>query len=262
MKKLRARITGLGSYLPERVLSNADLEKLVDTSDEWIYPRTGIKERRIAAADECTSHMGARAARKALAAAGVGAGDIDLILVATMTPDYQGSNTAALIQQELGATQAAAMDLQAACTGHIYGLSTAKAYIEAGIYNNILLVSSEKMSSIVNYKDRRTCVLFGDGASAVVVRGEGAGFELGIPNLGADGCEAELLYVPAGGARRPACQESVEGEGHFIAMQGQPVFKSAVRKMAMAVEGCMEANGVDHASIDWVVPHQATEIAN
>lgn len=254
---VQARITGLGSYLPKRILSNADLEKMVDTSDEWIYPRTGVKERRIAAPDECTSHMGAQAARKALSAAGLSVSDVDIILVATMTPDYLGANTASLIQQELGASQAAALDLQAACTGHIYGLSMAKAYIEAGIYQTVLLISAEKMSSFVNYQDRRTCILFGDGASAAVVQGKGAGFFLGAPSLGADGSEAELLYIPGGGARRPACSASVDSDAHYIAMEGQPVFKSAVRKMTLAVKDCLAANDLENEMVDWVVPHQA-----
>lgn len=259
--RIKARITGLGSYLPEGVLSNADLEKMVETSDEWIYPRTGIKERRIADKDECTSHMGAKAARKAIKAAGIQADEIDLILVATMSPDYLAVNTGALIQRELGLSPCgtAAMDLQAACSGHVYGLSTAKALIESGIYKTILLVSSEKMSSFVNYKDRRTCVLFGDGASAVIVQAEGAGFELGIPSLGADGSEAELLYIPSGGARAPASAESVTDDSHYIAMEGQPVFKSAVRKMALAAEKCLEVNGWSLESVDWVVPHQANK---
>ena len=171
----KARIIGQGSYLPSKVLSNSDLEKMVETTDEWIVTRTGMKERRLASESEHTSFMGAEAAKKALEQAGRGADEIDLILVATLTPDYVFPSTACLIQAAIGANKAAAMDIQAACSGYIYGLTTAKAFIESGLYNNILLVASEKLSSIVDYEDRNTCILFGDGAAACVVSGQGSG---------------------------------------------------------------------------------------
>ncbi len=173
MKKLCARIVGTGSYVPEKILSNADLEKMVETTDEWIVTRTGMKERRIAAEGEFTSDMGVKAALKALKVAGVQPESIDLILVATLTPDYIFPSTACLIQTAIGASFAAAMDIQAACSGYLYGLSVAKAFIESGIYKNILFVASEKLSSIVNYQDRNTCILFGDGAASCVISHEG-----------------------------------------------------------------------------------------
>lgn len=253
----RARIIGLGSYLPERVLSNADLEKMVDTTDEWIYQRTGVKERRIAAPDECTSHLGASAARRALDSAGLAPADIDLILVATITPDFLVSNTASLIQQELDAPQAAAVDLQAACSGHIYGLSTAKAFIESGIYKNILVISSEKMSALVDYTDRRTCILFGDGAGAAVVSHQGPGFLLEDLSLGADGSQSDLLRIPAGGAHMPTTAETVAEGLHYVDMKGQAVFKHAVRRMALAITECLEKANAKPEDISWVVPHQA-----
>ena len=171
----KARIIGLGSYLPAKVLSNSDLEKLVDTSDEWIISRTGMKERRLARENEFPSDMGAAAAKIAIQNAGIAASELDFIIVATMTPDYICPSTAALIQTQIGAAQAGAIDIQAACTGYLYALSLAKAYIESGMYRNVLVVATEKMSAFIDYTDRNTCVLFGDGASAAVVSHEGKG---------------------------------------------------------------------------------------
>lgn len=255
----KARIIGTGSYLPERVLTNQDLEKMVDTSDEWIVTRTGMKERRLAAADEFTSDMGVKAALNALEVAGKTPQDIDLILVATLTPDYIFPSTAALIQRALGAPQAAALDFQAACTGFLYGLSMAKAYIQGGLYKNILLIASEKLSSIVNYQDRGTCVLFGDGAAAAVISHEGSGFEIQEVCLGADGEVAELLMLPAGGCRSPASAETVAQGMHFIKMEGQGVFKHAVRRMENAAKECLEKSNLSESQIGWLVPHQANE---
>lgn len=259
MVEKKARIIGTGSYLPQRVLSNHELEKLVETSDEWIVSRTGMKERRIARHDEFTSDMGAAAARRALESAGCTACDIDLIIVATLTPDYIFPSTAALIQRALGASQAAAFDFQAACTGYLYGLSLAKGYIESGIYKNILLIASEKLSSIVNYKDRNTCVLFGDGAAAAVISDEGSGLEIRQISLGADGEVAELLILPAGGCRLPASHETVAANRHYIAMEGKEVFKHAVRRMESAAKECLDQMGMKEEEIDWLIPHQANE---
>lgn len=258
-QKKRARLIGTGSYLPERILSNLDLEQMVETSDEWITTRTGIKERRLAGADEFSSDMGTKAAQKALEAAGITAQEIDLILVATLTPDFIFPSTAALIQRDLKAPQAAAFDFQAACTGYLYGLSIAKAYIESGLYKNILLIASEKLSSIVDYKDRNTCVLFGDGAAACVISDSGAGFLIQEVCLGADGELAELLILPAGGCRRPASLESVQNGEHFITMDGKEVFKHAVRRMESAAKECLVQSGLPENSIGWLVPHQANE---
>ncbi len=253
----KARIIGTGSYLPKGVLTNADLEKKVDTSDEWITTRTGVKERRIANDQEFSSNMGAAAAKIALEKANVDKDSIDLILVATATPDYIFPCTAAVIQDLMGIPNAGAVDLEAACTGHIYALATAKAYIESGIFQNILVIASEKFSTIVNYKDRNTCVLFGDGASAAVVSGNGPGFLLGEVVLGSDGSHGECLLVPAGGCREPATVESAGSDRHTIFMQGREVFKQAVRRMVGAATECLEKEGVQTDEVQWIVPHQA-----
>lgn len=256
--KVKAKIIGLGSYLPERVLSNADLEKMVDTTDEWILSRTGMKERHIAAENEYTSDMGLIAAQRAIAAAKISPDEIDLILVATLTPDYIFPSTACLLQSRLHAKNAAAVDIQAACTGYLYGLSFAKASIESGLYRNVLVVASEKLSSIVNYQDRNTCILFGDGASACVVSGrEGSGLYIKGVCLGADGELAELLILPAGGSRNPATAETVEKKLHYLQMDGKETFKHAVRRMEGAVKECLEKSGVSESEIRWLVPHQA-----
>lgn len=232
---------------------------MVETSDEWIVTRTGIRERRIAAKDEFTSDMGVEAALRALQAAGRTAQEIDLILVATLTPDYIFPSTAALIQHRLGATQAAAFDFQAACTGFLYGLSLAKAYILSGMYKNILLISSEKLSSIVNYQDRNTCVLFGDGASAAVISSDGEGFALEEICLGAEGEHSEMIILPAGGCRAPASPETIQDCKHFISMDGKAVFKHAVRTMENAAKLCLERSGLSESAVEWLIPHQANE---
>lgn len=255
----KARVIGVGSYLPERILTNADLEKMVETTDEWIVSRTGMKERRIAREDEYTSDMGVAAAKVALKEANCDIKDIDLILFATLTPDYIFPSTAALLQKHLGATHAAVFDLQAACTGYIYGLSIAKAFIESNIYKNILLVASEKLSSIVNYKDRNTCVLFGDGAAACVISNKGPGFYIQHPILGADGEQAELLMLPAGGSRQPASKTTIDEGLHYILMEGKEVFKHAVRRMESAAEACLKASHLEESQINWMIPHQANE---
>ncbi len=255
----KARIIGTGSYLPKRVLTNYDLEKMVETSDEWIVSRTGMKERRIAHEEEFTSDMGREAALSALQDAGIAADALDLILVATLTPDYVFPSTACLLQARLGATRAAAIDIQAACSGYLYGLAMAKAFIESGMYRNILVIASEKLSSIVNYKDRNTCVLFGDGASACIVSNEPRGKNLYIReiSLGSDGHQAELLILPAGGSRRPASQETLAEQLHYLKMEGKEVFKHAVRRMESASKECLDRVGLKESDISWLIPHQA-----
>lgn len=255
--KRKAKIIGTGSYLPEKVLSNQDLEKMVDTTDEWIVTRTGMKERRIARADEYTSQMGAEASRRALANAGLDPSQIDFIIVATITPDYIFPSTACLIQQQIGAAKAAGVDIQAACTGYLYALSIAKAFVEGGTYKNILVVAAEKLSSITNYRDRGTCILFGDGAGACVVSLDGKGLILESIQLGADGEQAELLLMPAGGCRKPASAETVAQDLHFIKMAGNEVFKHAVRRMESACKECLEAAGTSEDKITYLIPHQA-----
>lgn len=255
----QARIIGTGAYLPENILSNQDLEQLVETSDEWIVSRTGIKERRIAGPHEYPSTMGTAAAQKALANASIKPVEIDVILVATMSADFQSSSSAALIQHQIGATNAAAFDLQAACTGFLYALSIAKAYIESGMYRNILVIASEKMSTFVDYQDRNTCILFGDGAAAAVVSYQGRGLAIDTLCLGANGGLAELLLVPAGGSRVPTSAETVKERQHYIKMSGKELFKHAVRLMSAVAEECLELAGLEEKDLTWLVPHQAND---
>ena len=255
MKK--ARIIGTGAYVPERKLSNADLEKIVDTSDEWIATRTGMKERRIAKDDEFTSDMGVAAARRAIAKAGIEKDQIGCILMATISPDYLFPSTASLVQMGLGLEDTPAFDVQAACSGYIYALAQAKALIESGQYACVLIVASEKLSAITDYEDRNTCVLFGDGAAACVVSNEGPGLEVASITLGCDGAQSGLLHVPAGGVRAPASSETVSQRAHFIHMNGKEVFKHAVRRMESASEKALEKAGLDKGQVSYLVPHQA-----
>ncbi len=257
MKQPKARIIGMGSYVPKKILTNQDFEKMVDTTDEWIVSRTGIKERRVAEAGELTSHMGTKAAQKALAAAGLTVADVDLIIVATMSPDYMSNSTAALIQSQLGAPNVGAFDIQAACSGYIYALSVAKAFVEAGMYERVLLVASERMSTYVDYADRGTCVIFGDGASASIISRAGQGLAIDGVVLGSDGSAAELVYVPAGGVKEPPTQESVAANHHVFKMQGQEVFKLAVRAMVASAKESLNAVQLAPGQLKWVVPHQA-----
>lgn len=255
--KPAARIIGLGSYLPDKVMTNKDFETMVETSDEWIVSRTGIQERRIAAEGELPSHMGAAAAKIALQKAGIHPEQIGLVLVCTMTPDYTSPSTAALIQHAIGATSAAAVDIQAACTGFLYGLSMAKAYVESGLSPYVLVIASEKMSSIMDYTDRNTCVLFGDGAAAAVVAGEGRGLLINHIALGSDGELAHLVIVPGGGSRHPASTETIAKRMHYFKMEGKEVFKHAVRRMTSAAKECLQSAGIKEEDLKWIVPHQA-----
>lgn len=252
----KARITGMGSYIPEKILTNKHLEALVDTNDEWITTRTGIKERRIARDDEMPSDMGAAAAKNAIAQAGIGIEDIDFIVVATMTPDFPSPSTGAIIQAKLGA-KCGAMDVQAACTGFLYGLSTAKAFVESGTCRHVLFIATEKMSSIINYKDRNTCIIFGDGASAAVVSAHGNGLAIGNICLGSDGELSSLAHIPGGGAVNPASQNTLEKQLHYFQMEGKELFKHAVRRMAQAAKDCLEQSKIPEEKISWLVPHQA-----
>lgn len=253
----KARLIGLGSYLPAKVLTNADLEKMIDTTDEWIFTRTGIRERRIAGPDEHPSHMGTEAAKIALKAAQITPDQVEMILVATMTPDYISPSTAALIQHNLGISNIPCFDVQAACTGFIYALSMAKAYIESGTYNNILVIASEKMSSVMDYNDRNTCILFGDGAGAAVVSREGSGLAIGNICLGADGELAQLVIIPGGASRHPSTKATIDLGLHYFKMIGKEVFKHAVRRMGSAAQECMRKAGLASSDIRWLVPHQA-----
>lgn len=250
-------IIGTGKYVPERILTNQQLEQMVETNDEWIVTRTGIKERRMAAEAEATSDLAYEAAKKAIAAAGLTAEDIDLIIVATITPDMFFPSTACLLQDKLGAKKAAAFDLSAACSGFIYGLATATNMIASGMYKHVLVVGAETLSRITDYTDRNTCILFGDGAGAVVLGQveEGRGFK--SFELGADGSGGELLKVKGGGSRLPASAETLSEKQHFIYMAGNDVFKFAVRIMGSAAEDALVKAGMTKEDIDLLIPHQA-----
>lgn len=256
-----ARIVSTGRFSPPRVMTNAEIEKLVETSDEWIRTRTGIRERRIADRDTGAADMGAAAARVAMERAGITAEDVDLILVSTATPDRLLPSTACDIQALLGASNAGAYDFATACSGFLYGLSLAEGHIAAGQAETILVICTEKMSSIVDWTDRGTCVLFGDGAGAAVIRPAENGAESGAGILStfvkSDGTLADLLYRPAGGARIPIDIAVLDERGHYVKMAGPEVFKSAVRAMCEAAEQAMRRAGVTAEEIDLLVPHQA-----
>jgi 3-oxoacyl-[acyl-carrier-protein] synthase-3 len=250
-------ITGVGSYVPEKILTNADLEKLVDTSDEWITTRTGIKERHMAAKDEFTSDMAAKAAQRAMKMAGVTAGEIDLIIVATITPDMPFPATACFVQQKIGAKRAAAFDLEAACSGFIYGLEIGQQFIMSRTYDTVLVIGAEKLSAITDWKDRNTCVLFGDGAGAAVLQNRENSHGLLTAVMGADGGKANLLFMPAGGSRCPASRDSVDARQHFLQMNGKETFKNAVQAMCSAAQEVLRRCEVDITRIKCVIPHQA-----
>ncbi|HEY5043743.1 MAG TPA: beta-ketoacyl-ACP synthase III [Verrucomicrobiae bacterium] len=250
-------ITGVGSYVPEKVLTNADLEKMVETSDEWITSRTGIKERRIAAANEFTSDLAAKAAGRAMKMAGVTAEQIDLIIIATLTPDMPFPSTACLVQRKLGAMRAAALDIEAACSGFIYALEIGQQFVASRTYETVLVIGAEKLSSIVNWKDRNTCVLFGDGAGAAVLQHRENSHGLLTTVMGADGSKADLLSMPGGGSACPATPESVAGGLHYLRMDGKETFKSAVNAMVSAAHEAMRRCEIDITKIKCVIPHQA-----
>jgi 3-oxoacyl-[acyl-carrier-protein] synthase-3 len=253
-----ARIAGTGSYVPERVLTNADLEKLVDTSDEWILTRTGISERHIAADDEATSDLAYHAAQRALEAAGVDPVDVDMILVATATPDMLFPSTACIVQDRLGARRAGGLDVSAACSGFVYGMAVADGLIRAGSARTVLLIGAEALTKVVNWQDRNTCVLFGDGAGAVVLRS--ADGERGVlsSHLYADGSKGALLSLPGGGSRHPVSQAVVDAGLAKIQMNsGNEVFKLAVRAMEDAALTALKQNGLEVGDVDFIVTHQA-----
>lgn len=254
---IRAKITGTGSAVPERILTNADLEKMVETSDEWITTRTGIKQRCIAAPHEYTSTFATRAAEQALAAAGIAPEELDLIIVGTVTPDFPFPSTACLVQNSLKASNATAFDLSAACSGFLYGLHLAEKCIRTGAARKALVVGAEVLSRIVDWTDRNTCCLFGDGAGAVVV--EARDGEQGIlsTHIHSDGSHWELLYQPGVGSRNPAVQKTLDDRLVHITMQGNEVFKLAVRAMEEVALEALAANGLTTADIDLFISHQA-----
>lgn len=254
---MRARVTGTGSSLPAKVLTNHDLELMVDTTDEWILSRTGIKERRIAASDEYTSTFATRAALNALEMAGVAPEELDMIIVATVTPDFQFPSTACLLQNNLKAYRATAFDISAACSGFIYALATVDKFIKSGAVKKALIVGAEVLSRIVDWSDRNSCLLFGDGAGAVVVEAEEGCNGILDSMLKSDGSYWELLYLPGPGNRNPATQKTLDDRLVYIRMQGNEVFKLAVRAMEEAALQVLAAGGYTPKDIDLFVPHQA-----
>lgn len=255
----KSQIVGTGHYVPARVLTNHDLEKMVDTSDAWIVERTGIRERHIAAEGEASSDMAAAAAKRALEQANLKATDLDLIIVATVTPDMPLPSTAVFVQDKIGARpDCPAFDIAAACAGFIYGLSVADRFIASGAAKHVLVVGVELLSRVLDWKDRTTCVLFGDGAGAAVVSAaDSSGRGLLSTHIYADGSQASSLSIPGGGSKHPATVATVEAGLHYVHMNGQEVFKYAVRALSSASTTALTANGYSSADIRWVVPHQA-----
>ena len=254
-----SRILGTGHYLPANIVTNLDLEKVMETSDAWIASRTGIRQRHIAAPDEATSDMASAAAKNALEAAGIAATDLDLIVVGTISPDVPMPSAAMFVQQKIGARKnCPGFDLSAACAGFIYGLSVADAYIRSGTARYVLVVGVELLSRIVDWEDRSSCVLFGDGAGAVVL-GPASGDGRGVlsTHIYADGSMIDSLIIPGGGSRLPPSHEVIDQRQHLVHMVGTEVFKYAVKGLSSAVKDALDANGMTPTDIDWVVPHQA-----
>ncbi len=257
---VRARISALGTYVPPRLLTNADLEKMVDTNDEWITTRVGIRERHIVDKGVATSDLATEAARRCLAERGIGPEEIEAIIVATVTPDMLFPATACLVQHKLGATGAWGFDLSAACSGFIFALQTGAKFIESGAHKKVLVIGADVMSAIINYKDRTTCVLFGDGAGAVLLEPAAEGDEGIIDYVHeVDGSGSCSLYMPGGGSLHPASHETVDKNMHYIHQEGQSVYKFAVRKMAEAAEKVLQRNGLTAAEISLLIPHQANK---
>lgn len=264
----RATIAGLGYFLPESIITNEDLSKIVDTSDEWITTRTGIRTRRRADDTHATSDLGLAAAKGALEDAGLAPGDLDLILLATATPDTPVPATACRIQEMLGARDAGAMDLNAGCSGFLYGLHTASAFVNAGVASRVLVIGAEVLTRVTDYTDRRTCVLFGDGAGACIITPTAdtpsppnahIGFEILSSTIGSDGAHTDLIEIPSGGSRSPASARTVADREHFIRLDGRRVFKHAVRRMVDSAKQCLHAAGLSTDQVSWVIPHQANQ---
>lgn len=258
MNKITAAITAVGAYVPDYVLSNQVLETLVDTNDEWITTRTGIKERRLLKEEgKGTSFMAIKAAQNLLKKANLDAKEIDLVIMATATPDMPVASTGVYVATEIGATNAFAFDLQAACSSFLYGMSVASAYIASGKYKKVLLIGSDKMSSIIDYTDRATCIIFGDGAGAVLFEPNAEGLGLQDEILKSDGIGREFLKIEAGGSILPPSEETVKNKQHFVFQDGKTVFKYAVSGMADVSEKIMERNNLTHDDVNWLVAHQA-----
>jgi 3-oxoacyl-[acyl-carrier-protein] synthase III len=255
----QAEIVGTGSYLPEKILTNADLEKTLDTSDEWIRTRTGIQERRIARKDESSSTLGAHAAENALKAAGMAPDELDMIIVCTSTPDVLYPSTACFVQKNIGASKAAAYDISAVCSGFVFGLSIAEQYIKSGRYENVMVIGAEVNSRIMDWTDRKTCILFGDGAGAVILKRVEKEEPIGVlsSHIYSDGNHSDMLIVPGGIGREPVNCEAVDNKMYCLKMAGQSTFKMAVKRMCEASRECLEFNGLSTDDVDVVIPHQA-----
>ncbi len=258
MSALRSvRISGTGSFLPEKVLTNHDLEEMVDTSDEWITTRTGIKERHVAADDVATSDLAAEASRRALEDAGLTPENVDLIIVATITPDTPLPSCACWLQAKIGALNAGAVDVSAACSGFVYGANIAWQFVRTGVYDNVLVVGAETLTKFTNWQDRTSCILFGDGAGAVVFSpSDDASSEILYGTMGADGRGAEIMITPAGGSRKPPSHETVDNKEHYMVVRGRETYKFAVQKMADLVADGLEKVGLTSDQLRWIIPHQ------
>lgn len=250
-------LLGIGSYVPDKVVDNKALSLKVDTSDEWIRTRTGIRERRIASNDQPTSDLAFFAAKRAIESSKIEPEQIDLVIVATITPDMAFPSTACLLQHKLGLRKVACFDLEAACSGFLYSLDVADGMLASGRYKCALVIGAEKMSSILDWKDRSTCVLFGDGAGAAILSTEGTGPELLGFHSGADGSNPSLLHQPAGGSMRPASVSTIQNREHFLKMNGKEIFKSAVRVMEKATRELLDAHSLSTIDVDHIIPHQA-----
>lgn len=260
MSKITAAITAVGKYLPDYVLTNKELETLVETNDDWITTRTGIKERRILKEpNQGTSFMAIRAAQNLLRKSKINPEDIDMVIVATATPDLPVASTAVYTATEIGATNAFAYDLQAACSSFLYGMSTAASYIESGRYKKVLLIGADKMSSIIDYSDRATCIIFGDGAGAALFEPNSDGLGLQDEYLRSDGSGREFLKIEAGGSILPPSESTLKNGQHFVHQEGKTVFKFAVSNMADVAEKMLLRNNLSHDDINWLVPHQANK---
>jgi 3-oxoacyl-[acyl-carrier-protein] synthase-3 len=259
LKKIKASITAVGSFLPEKILNNANLEKIVDTNDDWITTRTGIKERRILDKGIGTSYMAIRAANTIIKNKKLDPTQIDLVIVATITPDMHATATAAYVASEIGASNAFGFDISAACSGFLYGLSTASAFIESGRYKKIILIGADKMSSIVDYTDRNTCIIFGDGAGAVLLEPNIEGYGVQDEYLRSNGSNRDLLRIEAGGSQTPTTKDTVEEKKHFIYQDGKNVFKHAVSNMSEASDQIMKRNNLTHLDVNYLIAHQANK---
>jgi 3-oxoacyl-[acyl-carrier-protein] synthase-3 len=260
MKKINAAITGVQGYVPEYILTNKELETMVDTNDEWIVSRTGVKERRILKEEgKGSSELGTQAIKGLLAKTNTSAEEIDLIICATATPDMVFPSTACIIANNVGAKNAFAYDLMAACSGFLFALSTASKFIETGTYKKVIVVGADKMSSIVDYTERATCIIFGDGAGAVMLEPNEDGLGIQDAILRSDGAGMEFLHMKAGGSKRPASHATVDAKEHYIFQDGQPVFKAAVKSMADVSGEIMERNNLSADDVAWLVPHQANK---